>query len=66
MPTSITIMEKRAVRERKLPPIRSRPADEQYAGAFARVRLVRAWIGAIAALVAMLYAFVALLDRVIQ
>ena len=39
---------------------------EQYAGAFARVRLVRAWIAAAAAMVAMLYAFVALLERVVK
>ena len=39
---------------------------EQYAGAFARVRLVRAWIAAAAAMVAMLYAYVALLERVVR
>ena len=39
---------------------------EQYAGAFARVRLVRAWIAAAAAMVGMLYAFVALLERVVK
>jgi hypothetical protein len=38
---------------------------EQYAGAFARVRLVRAWIAAAAAMVALLYGFVALLERVV-
>lgn len=38
-------------------------AEAQYAGAFARVRLVRAWLGAAAALVGMLMAFVALLER---
>jgi hypothetical protein len=38
-------------------------AEEQYAGAFARVRLVRAWVAAAAALVAMLMGFVALLER---
>ena len=37
---------------------------ERYAGAFARVRLVRAWIAAVAAMVAMVYAYVALLERV--
>ena len=47
------------------------PRDEAeptdvYAGAFARVRLVRAWIAAVAALVTMLYAYVALLERVIR
>jgi hypothetical protein len=41
-------------------------ATDEYAGAFARVRLVRAWIAAAAALVAMLYAYVALLERVIR
>ena len=39
---------------------------EQYAGAFARVRLVRAWIAAAAAMVAMLYGYVALLERVVK
>ena len=38
-------------------------AEEQYAGAFARVRLVRAWVAAAAALVGMLMAFEALLER---
>jgi hypothetical protein len=41
------------------------PTDD-YAGAFARVRLVRAWIAAVAALVTMLYGYVALLERVIR
>ena len=40
--------------------------DEQYEAAFARVRLVRAWIAATAALVAMLYGYVALLERVVR
>jgi len=39
---------------------------EEYAAAFARVRLVRAWIAAAAALVAMLYGYVALLERVVK
>ena len=39
---------------------------ERYAAAFARVRLVRAWIAAAAAMVAMLYAYVALLERVVK
>ncbi|HKH93121.1 MAG TPA: hypothetical protein VKA54_15050 [Gemmatimonadaceae bacterium] len=39
---------------------------EDYEGAFARVRLVRAWIAAAAALVAMLYGYVALLERVVK
>lgn len=37
--------------------------EEEYAGAFARVRLVRAWVGAVAALIGLLMAFVALLER---
>ena len=37
---------------------------EQYTAAFARVRLVRAWIAAAAAMVALLYGYVALLERV--
>jgi len=40
--------------------------EERYAGAFARVRLVRAWIAAAAAMVAMLYGYVALLERVVK
>ena len=50
------------------PPVHegAKPAtDEQYAGAFARVRLVRAWIGAAAAMVALGYAFNTLLDRLL-
>ena len=39
---------------------------ERYVGAFARVRLVRAWIAAAAAMVAMLYAYVTLLERVVR
>jgi hypothetical protein len=39
--------------------------DAAYAPAFARVRLVRAWIGVAAATVALGYAFAALLDRVL-
>jgi hypothetical protein len=39
---------------------------DQYAGAFARVRLVRAWIAAAAAMVALLYSYVTLLERVIR
>jgi hypothetical protein len=41
-------------------------SDEQYVGAFARVRLVRAWIGAAAAMVALGYAFATLLDRLLR
>jgi len=39
---------------------------ERYAGAFARVRLVRAWIAAAAAMLTMLYGYVALLERVVK
>lgn len=39
---------------------------EQYAGAFARVKLVRAWVAVTAAVVAMLFAYVALLERVVK
>lgn len=38
---------------------------EQYAAAFARVRLVRAWIAVVAALVTMLSGYVALLERLL-
>lgn len=37
-----------------------------YAKAFARVRLVRAWIAAAAALVAVLASYVALLERMVR
>ena len=51
---------------REVPPKRKTPAsDAVYAPAFARVRLVRAWIGVAAATVALSYAFAALLDRVL-
>jgi len=36
-----------------------------YAAAFARVRLVRAWVGVAAATVALCYAFATLLDHVL-
>ena len=39
---------------------------KRYAGAFTRVRLVRAWIAAAAALVAVLASYVALLERVVR
>jgi hypothetical protein len=39
---------------------------KRYAGAFARVRLVRAWIAAAAAMVGMLYGYVTLLERVVK
>jgi hypothetical protein len=38
----------------------------KYAGAFARVRLVRAWVAAAAALVAVLSAYVTLLERLVK
>ncbi|MDB4881334.1 MAG: hypothetical protein JWL95_100 [Gemmatimonadetes bacterium] len=44
---------------------RASTRDETYAGAFARVRLVRAWIGAAAAMVALGFGFAALLDRLL-
>ena len=37
---------------------------QQYAGAVTRVRLVRAWIAAVAAIVAMLSTYVTLLERI--
>jgi len=40
-------------------------ADSAYAAAFARVRLVRAWIGVAAATVALCFAFAQLLDHVL-
>lgn len=57
----------RTSRAKPAQPRGSAPAntDEQYAGAFARVRLVRAWIGAAAAMVALGYAFNTLLDRLL-
>ncbi|HEV7992189.1 MAG TPA: hypothetical protein VGP25_10205 [Gemmatimonadaceae bacterium] len=39
--------------------------ETEYAAAFARVRLVRAWIGVAAATVALGWAFNALLDRLL-
>ena len=38
----------------------------RYADAFARVRLVRAWIAAAAAMLTMLYGYVTLLERVVR
>jgi len=40
-------------------------AESGYAAAFARVRLVRAWIGVAAATVALCYAFAKLLDHLV-
>jgi len=39
---------------------------EEYAAAFERVRLVRAWIAAAAAFVAVLSAYVAIIERVMR
>ena len=39
--------------------------ESGYAAAFARVRLVRAWIGVAAATVALCYAFAKLLDHIV-
>jgi len=51
-------------------PVRAASEGEReakpYAQAFARVRLVRAWIAAAAALVAVLYSYVALLERMVR
>jgi hypothetical protein len=41
-------------------------ARDEYASAFERVRLVRAWIAAAAALVAVLSGYVAVIERVIK
>jgi hypothetical protein len=60
------------VRENGAPPRRSRAARhlgttrDEYAAAFERVRLVRAWIAAAAALVAVLSAYVAVIERVLR
>ena len=61
-----------ASRKRETTPARAKDEGEgkaeaeRYVGAFARVRLVRAWIAAAAAMVAMVYAYVALLERVVR
>jgi len=39
---------------------------EKYAAAFERVRLVRAWIAAAAALVAVISAYVAVIEKVVR
>ena len=39
---------------------------DRYADAFVRVRLVRAWIAAAAAMLTMLFGYVALLERVLR
>ena len=44
----------------------SGPARDEYAAAFERVRLVRAWIAAAAALVAVLSGCVAVMERVMR
>jgi hypothetical protein len=45
---------------------REKRGGDEYAAAFTRVRLVRAWIAAAAALVAVLYSYVALFERVVK
>ena len=60
-----TMRDRTRVAKRTLGGSRAGGAD-QYAGAFARVRLVRAWIAAAAAMVALLYGYVALLERVVR
>jgi hypothetical protein len=45
---------------------RTRRSRENYAAAFERVRLVRAWIAAAAALVAVLSGYVAVIERVMR
>ena len=45
---------------------RSGPVRDEYATAFERVRLVRAWIAAAAALVAVLSGGVAVIERVMR
>jgi hypothetical protein len=44
----------------------ARRSREDFAAAFARVRLVRAWIAAAAALVAVLTGYVAVFERVMR
>jgi hypothetical protein len=59
-------------REGGAPPRRSRAmrrlgmTRDDYAAAFERVRLVRAWIAAAAALVAVLSGYVAVIERVMK
>ena len=48
------------------PAVGDEERSEEYAGAFARVRLVHAWVGAVAALVGLLMALVALVERLAQ
>lgn len=64
---------KRASRQRvEKPRARAKGAKEgereaeRYAGAFARVRLVRAWIAAVAAIASMVSPYVALLERLLK
>jgi hypothetical protein len=62
----VTMMARKPRDMRAAKPVVSEEGGvEQYAAAFARVRLVRAWIAAAAALVALLYGYVALLERVV-
>jgi hypothetical protein len=61
-----------AARDESAPPRRGRATRQpgttrdEYAAAFERVRLVRAWIAAAAALVAVLSAYVAVIERVLR
>ncbi|HET9797300.1 MAG TPA: hypothetical protein VFP90_04905 [Gemmatimonadaceae bacterium] len=41
-------------------------AKDEYAGAFARVRLVRAWIAAASAMVGVLAGWLALVERLVK
>ena len=47
-------------------PARGKGEAERYATAFARVRLVRAWITVVAAILAVLSAYVPLMERVVK
>jgi RHS repeat-associated protein len=62
----MTRMKRTARERRETTPARVEDGAERYEGAFARVRLVRAWIAVAAAVVAMLYAYLALLDRLVR
>jgi hypothetical protein len=53
------------MRKALAPKVAAAKGDTVYAGAFARVRLVRAWVGVAAATVALCYAFATLLDHVL-
>jgi hypothetical protein len=61
-PSTVAVPTARAPREDER---KKEGPETAYAGAFARVRLVRAWIGVAAATVALGWAFNALLDRML-